>query len=180
MSATTTINILMTGAGAPGAPGILMCLQCSPSFEIVMADANPNAVGRWLHAEFETIPRAEEKGFIEELHSICQKRKIHVLLPLVTKELMPLATHKKQFEESGTEVLVSNVNSLEIANNKSRLYQFLERRGIDVPAYRIVQTADQLRAVEELGFPHKRVCFKPSISNGSRGFRIIANDMDEH
>src|SRR5207302_1619857 len=28
--------------------------------------------------------------------------------------------------------------------------------------------------------PDKRICFKPSVSNGSRGFRIIANDIDEH
>ena len=57
-----------------GAAGILKCLQFNPSFEIVMADANPDAVGRWLHAEFETISFANEKNFIETLLSICQRR----------------------------------------------------------------------------------------------------------
>ncbi|HEV8284960.1 MAG TPA: ATP-grasp domain-containing protein [Chitinophagaceae bacterium] len=181
MSSEKTINILMTGAGAPGAAGILKCLQFNPNFEIIMADANSNAVGRWLHAEFETIPFAHEKNFIQQLLSICQKRNIHVLLPLVTKELIPLAHHKKEFEELGTKVLVSNVDGLEIANNKGRLYQFLEWRGIKVPEYKVVETVDQFKiAVEELGFPAKRVCFKPSVSNGSRGFRIVANDIDEH
>jgi carbamoyl-phosphate synthase large subunit len=176
-----TINVLMTGAGAPGAAGILKCLQFNPNLEIVMADANPDALGRWLHAEFERIPFAHETDFIENLLSLCQRRHIHVILPLVTKELIPLARHKKQFEEFGTRVLVSNVHSLDIANNKSRLYQFLEWRGIHVPAYRIVETTDQFEAaVKELGFPANRVAFKPSVSNGGRGFRVLANDMDMH
>jgi carbamoyl-phosphate synthase large subunit len=176
-----TINVLMTGAGAPGAAGILKCLQFNPRFEIVMADANPDAVGRWLHAEFETIPLAHEKDFTEILLSICQRRNIHVVLPLVTKELIPLAHHKKDFDQLGTRVLVSDVDSLDIANNKSRLYQFLEWRGIPVPGYRVVETTVQFEtAIKELGFPGERVAFKPSISNGSRGFRILANDVNEH
>jgi carbamoyl-phosphate synthase large subunit len=178
---TAGINVLMTGAGAPGAAGILKCLQFNPNFEIVMADANPNAIGRWLHAEFELIPYAHEKNFIGQLLSISKKRHIHVVLPLVTKELIPLAQHSQQFEEAGTRVLVSRVDCLEIANNKSRLYQFLEWRGIPVPAYRVVDTVDQFKtAINELGYPANRVCFKPSLSNGSRGFRIIAEDIDEH
>ena len=120
MLPTNAINILMTGAGAPGAAGILKCLQFNPNFDIVMADANPNAVGRWLHAEFETIPYAGEKNFVEQLLSICEKRHIHVVMPLVTRELIPLAQHRKEFEAVETRLLVSKVDSLEIANNKSQ------------------------------------------------------------
>jgi len=180
------INVLMTGAGAPGAAGILKCLHSNPDLKVIVADANSNAVGRWLNADlqrdsFEKIPFAHEKNFIEELLSICERRNIHVLIPLVTRELIPLAQNKKKFEEWDTRVLVSNVDSLEIANNKSRLYQFLEWRGIEVPGYRVVDNIDQFKlAVEELGASQRSVCFKPSVSNGSRGFRVIANDMDEY
>jgi carbamoyl-phosphate synthase large subunit len=176
-----TINVLMTGAGAPGAPGILKCLQFHPTLEIFMADANPNSVGRWLHAEFDQVPFANEPDFIEKLLSLCIKRKINVLMPLVTKELILLAQHKAEFNDAGVNVLVSNVDSLEIANNKSRVYQFLEWRGIDVPGYRVVETVEQFEnAVKELGYPGKPVCFKPSVSNGSRGFRLMSADVDEH
>lgn len=175
------INVLMTGAGAPGAAGILKCLKLNPGIKVIAADANPNAIGRWLNGEFEKIPFAQEKNFIEQVLSICERRIIHAVLPLVTKELIPLAQNKKKFEELETKVLVSNVDSLEIANNKSRLYQFLEWRGIEVPKYKVVENADQFRlAVEELGASGKPVCFKPSVSNGSRGFRVIAKDVDEH
>jgi carbamoyl-phosphate synthase large subunit len=175
------INVLMTGASAPGAAGILKCLHLNPDLKVIAADANSNAVGRWLNAEFEKVPFAHEKNFVEELLSICERRNIHILLPLVTKELLPLAQHKKEFEAQNTKVLVSNVDSVGIANNKGRLYQFLEWRGIDVPKYKVVENIDQFKlAVDELNALAKHVCFKPSVSNGSRGFRVIANDMDEH
>jgi carbamoyl-phosphate synthase large subunit len=183
---TGGINVLMTGAGAPGAAGILKCLQLVPEIKVIAADANANAVGRWLNGNptgigFEQIPFAQEKKFIENLLSICERRNIHVVMPLVTKELIPFSQNKKKFEEQETKILVSKVDSLEIANNKSRLYQFLEWRGIDVPRYKVVENIDQFKsAVEELSQPEGRVCFKPSVSNGSRGFRIIANDIDEH
>src|SRR5262245_26598368 len=183
MTSEREINILMTGAGAPGAAGILKCLHANPDFKIITADANPNAIGRWLNGDqtgsaFEKIPFAEEKNFIEQLLSLCERRNIHIVMPLVTKELIPLAQNKKRFEEQETKVLVSKVDSLEIANNKSRLYQFLEWRGIDVPKYKVVENIDQFKsAVEELSASQKTVCFKPSVSNGGRGFRIIANDI---
>ena len=183
---TGGINVLMTGAGAPGAAGILKCLHSIPDIKVVAADANPNAVGRWLNGNpmgvgFEKIPFAHEKNFIEQLLAICERRIVHVVMPLVTKELIPFSQNKKKFEEQETKILVSKVDSLEIANNKSRLYQFLEWRGIDVPKYKVVENMDQFKsAVEELGSSEGRICFKPSVSNGSRGFRIIANGMDEH
>lgn len=174
------INILITGAGAPGAPGILYCLRQELNFNMVAADANPYATGKHLAEDFVTIPMASDPGFIDALVNICREKKIDVLLPLVTRELIPLSKNTAAFESAGTKVLVSSADSLEIANDKSRLYQFLEWRGIPVPAFRVVENVDQFReAVRELGYPSKTVCFKPSVSNGSRGFRIISSQVNE-
>jgi carbamoyl-phosphate synthase large subunit len=176
----TKINVLMTGAGAPGAAGILKCLFQNPDIHVTAADANPDAVGRRLVDDFVTIPFAHQENFIETILSVCREKNIHVLLPLVTKELIPLAQHVKELEASGVKLLVSSAESLEIANNKSRLYQFLEWRGIDLPAYRVVETIEQFEtAVKELGYPDKDICFKPSVSNGSRGFRILSNKINK-
>jgi carbamoyl-phosphate synthase large subunit len=170
----------MTGGGAPGAAGILECLRQDPSLHVTIADANPHAVGRYLHGDFSVIPRADDPAFIDRVLALCRQKNIHIVLPLVTRELIPLAQHTQVFELAGARVLVSTTESLEIANDKGRLYQFLQWRGIEVPAFRIVETIEQFKqAVEELGYPNQPVCFKPSVSNGSRGFRIINNAMDE-
>lgn len=170
----------MTGGGAPGAAGIIKCLQADKSVTITVADANPGAVGRYLSTDFEIIPYANDSSFTDVVLSLCRKKNIHAVLPLVTKELIPLAQRIKEFELAGTKLLISPLESLEIANNKSRLYQFLDWRGIPVPAFRVVENIEQFKiAVNELGYPARQVCFKPSISNGSRGFRIISEQINQ-
>lgn len=170
----------MTGGGAPGAAGILKCLAQEKSFHVTAADASNDALGKFLARDFEVIPPATEPSFAETLLTICQKRKIDIILPLVTKELLPLAAYKNEWEAAGIRVLVSPIASLEIANNKSRLYEFLQWRGMAVPDFRVVETVEQFKeAVKELGYPQQPVCFKPSVSNGSRGFRIISEQVNE-
>ncbi len=175
-----TINILMTGGGAPGAAGIVKCLHQESSFNVIAADACNNATGKYLAKNFVLIPRADDPSFIEAVLSVCRNKNIHAVLPLVTKELIPLSQHIKEFEMAGTKVLLSSTASLEVANNKSRLYEFLQWRGIRVPEFRIIETIEQFStAVNDLGYPSKQVCFKPSVSNGSRGFRIITEYINE-
>ncbi len=170
----------MTGGGAPGAAGILKCLRLSPEIRVTLADANPEAVGKFLNDDFVTIPPASDPGFTAAVHSICQQKKIQVVLPLVTRELIPLAQSIKTFEDTGTRILVSPAPSLEIANNKSRLYEFLQWRGLAVPEFRVVETAEQFQqAANELGYPKRPCCFKPSVSNGSRGFRVVSETINE-
>lgn len=179
------INILMTGAGAPGAAGIMKCLWHDPAINIIVADANANAVGRYLNNHpvgmgFEIIPLATDPLFAEIMISICRKENIHAVLPLVTKELIPLSQHTTEFQLAGAKLIVSPTASLEIANNKSRLYEFLQWRGMKVPEFRIIETIEQFKeAAHELGYPQKTICFKPSVSNGSRGFRIISPGLNE-
>ncbi len=177
----SAINILMTGGGAPGAPGIIKCLSQEANFTVIAVDANTNAAGRCLVKDFQVIPPAGDPAFIDTVLALCREKNIHIVLPLVTKELIPLSQHINEFELAGAKLLVSPVSSLEIANDKSRLYQFLQWRGMDVPDFHVVETIQQFEtAAGELGYPGKTICFKPSISNGSRGFRIISTTMDEH
>ncbi|MBP9104007.1 MAG: ATP-grasp domain-containing protein [Chitinophagaceae bacterium] len=175
-----TINILMTGGGAPGAAGIIKCLREEKSFKIFVADANADAIGKHLGDHFEKIPLADSPEFVDKLLSICKQHNIQIILPLVTKELIPLSSRINEFAAIRTKVLISPQSSLEIANNKSRLYEFLQWRGIKVPSFSIVETVEQFKeAVTALGYPEKQVCFKPSVSNGSRGFRIISERINE-
>lgn len=87
---SSTINILMTGGGALGAAGILKCLQQEKSFQITVADANPNAVGKFLNKApigigFETIPFANDDTFIDSVLSLCRKKKYSCHPPFSNK-----------------------------------------------------------------------------------------------
>jgi carbamoyl-phosphate synthase large subunit len=177
---TSTINILMTGAGAPGAAGIIKCLQQEARIQLTVADASENAVGKYLVNNFVQIPKGDDPSFVDAVLKACEEKQIHVILPLVTKELFPLSQHKHVFEAPGVKVLVSSEKAIGISNNKAACYQFLQQKGIAVPKHFVVKTAEKfIQAAQQLGHPQQPFCFKPSVSNGSRGFRIVSDAIDE-
>lgn len=174
------VNILMTGAGAPGAPGIIHCLKQDKQIQLTIGDADPNATGRFLHQSFFTLPKADDPDFIVKILQVCRDKSIRFVLPLVTKELLPLSQHNKDFLSKGIQVLVSKEESIRIANNKAICYQFLKDRGVRVPTFHVVRNVEAFKdAARSLGFPHKAFCFKPAVSNGSRGIRIVSDSINE-
>jgi carbamoyl-phosphate synthase large subunit len=174
------LNVLMTGAGAPGAPGIIKCLLSDPSINLLVADADPNAIGRYLHHQFIQVPMADDPQYTDKLLEICRDKKIDILLPLVTKELFPLSINKQAFELQGTKVLVSSAEAIRISNDKSACYRFLQTKGLELPGFHIARTTEEfIHAAYELGHPQRSFCFKPSLSNGSRGFRVVSDSINE-
>ncbi|HVF96449.1 MAG TPA: ATP-grasp domain-containing protein, partial [Flavisolibacter sp.] len=95
-------------------------------------------------------------------------------------ELFPFSKSKKEFAELGIRILVSSEEAIQIANDKSACYTHLQSNGIQVPAFSVVTTLEEFtQAADALGYPGKNFCFKPSISNGSRGFRIVSDGVNE-
>ncbi|MBL0310658.1 MAG: ATP-grasp domain-containing protein [Bacteroidetes bacterium] len=168
------IRVLMTGAGAPGGPGIIKCLQADKRIDLTVCDANASASGRFLNKEFFQCPPASDSGFSEFMLQKSRDLEVDVLFPLVTRELFLFAERKNEFAATGTKVIVSDKDALNTANNKSRLHQHLKSSGIMVPEFYVANTLEELEnAFSSLGYPQKKVCIKPSVSNGSRGVRII-------
>ncbi len=174
------INLLLTGAGAPGGPGIIKALKRSDKINLIVADADEFAAGRFLNDTFELIPRAEDMNFVAAMKRLCEKHKIQLIFPLVTKELFLLARHKEEFLQLGVRVIVSDDAMLQLANNKRKLYQHLQQNNLLVPEFYAVNTVEEFRmAAQKLGYPAKPFCFKPSVSNGSRGFRIVSDAVND-
>jgi carbamoyl-phosphate synthase large subunit len=164
----------MTGAGAPGGPGILLALCQDPQIELTVADANPYASGRALHPDFVQIPAASHPGYVAEMLSLCSEKQIQVLLPLVTRELELLSGHKAEFEAIGTRVVVSDAEKLHMANDKALLMQTLIAANIPVAECHTAHSGPEIEMfAKKLGYPQKMVCIKPALSNGSRGMRIL-------
>lgn len=174
-----TIKVLMTGAGAPGGPGIIKALKQGP-FHLFTGDCNPVASGRFLSENFVELPQAESDEFIPFMLQFCKANDIEVIFPLVTRELFKLAECKEEFLSQNIKIIVSDYNSLSVANDKGKLYKHLIQQQIAVPEFAVVSTLESLeKAVYDLGYPQKSVCIKPTVSNGSRGVRILQEDIDE-
>jgi carbamoyl-phosphate synthase large subunit len=175
------ITVLITGAGAPGAPGIIKSLRLvkERKIRIIGVDMDLESSGfamvdGWYKGEI-----AESKDFIPRIIGICKEERVDVVIPLVTNELMKFAKSVPEFEEIGTKVAISSPKGLEIANNKYLLMKICKENNLPTPRFYKVQSWGEFEdAVYELGYPKLPVCFKPPVSRGLRGFRILKEDID--
>lgn len=170
------LRVLVTACGAPGAPGIIKSLRLNGERSVWLfgTDMSEHAVGFSMVDSRQTVPPGHESdAFMAAIVDIVRIHSIDVVLPLSTYELIPLAKYRAQLEALGARVLVSPPDGLDIANDKAKLYaRFAAANWI--PQHRIVRSLpDFLEAIHALGYPETPVCFKPAISKGSRGFRIL-------
>ena len=170
------ISVLLTGCGAPGAPGIIKCLRNNGEREIriIGVDMNENAGARGMVDVFRIVPSAASEDFIRQVLDICKEESVDVVVPIVTRELIKFSRSKELFEDKGIKVSVMDPDMLEIANNKVNLLNALKAAGINCPEFKAASTLDQLKvAIRDLGYPDRPVCVKAAVGNGSRGVRII-------
>ena len=173
------LTVIVTACGAPGGPGIIKALRQvkERNIQIVGTDANPIASGLLLSDEAYVVPQGQSKSYIPTMFKLAKKIKADVILPLSGMELLPLSKNKEAFGDA--KVVVNKEHPLEIALNKKKCYEYLKGRGIPLPDYVVVHDYEEfVEAVHALGYPKKPVCFKPSVSKGQRGFRILREDVD--
>ncbi len=170
----------MTGAGAPGGPGIIRCLKEEKRLDLIAGDMDEKASGRYLVDNFIKLPAASESDFIDQVLKVCIENKIDIVFPLVTRELFKFSESIELFKDHGIDVIVSDFKSLSIANDKIALYKHLHENEITVPNFQVAKNSiDLLEAIYALGYPENPVVIKPGIANGSRGVRIINDSIDK-
>lgn len=176
------IKIILTACGCPGASTLIQMLKNNGEreIEIIGVDMDDQAVGRFLVDEFYQVPPAKSKEYIPSMLGLVEKEKPDLVFPESTFEVYPLARNREKFEALGTKVLVSDPEPIKIANNKYQMYEKLSKEtDIVLPEYRYPKDLDEfIDYVHQLGFPEEPVCFKPHVGKGSRGFRIIDNEVD--
>ena len=179
---TEDTTVLMTGAGAPGASGIVKSLRQNDErdIRIVGVDMDTTAYGFALVDESYTVPAGDDDDYVPRMLAIARQEDVDIVLPLTTAELGPLAAHKAEFEAEGVTVMVSDEEALRPANDKGELYAFLAEHDIDAaPDFRrVTDESEFVEAVEALGYPDRPVCFKRPVASGMRGFRVLDDSLD--
>ncbi len=166
--------LIPSGAGAPGFAGILHCLKQAPGIRVIAGDINNQAYGRQLADGFFQTPPSDHQEYSEFILAKALEHEASVVLPITTRELDPLSESVAHFSSHGIKLLVSPPQGLRIANNKARLYEYMEGSGQKPPVFRVVRTLSALmHAINELSPRGERVIFKPACGNGSVGFGII-------
>lgn len=174
--------VMITGAGAPGIKGTLYSLHENfdgRKIKTIGVDIREHVVGKYLCDKFYRIPPPSSQDFIPTLLSICEKEKVDVVLPQVTAELFELSKHKKDFENIGTRIAISNHDAIIRSNNKYELMKVSKKLGLPTPEFFLVNNFKDLeKYAMKLGYPENPVVVKPPVSNGMRGLRIINENIN--
>ena len=178
-----SLNVLITGAGAPGIAGTIYSLRNNyenRKFNIITTDVKDDVIGKFISDEFYIIPPASEsKSYLKALHNLCLQKNIRIILPQNTSELLLLASNKIDFEKINVKILISDKDAIEIANNKYELMKLCQENNIPVSKFKLVDNfEDLILNAKKLGWPNRKVVVKPPSSNGTRGVRIIDETID--
>jgi len=171
------IKVLITGVGAPGIAGTLYSLKKNfdnRKVTTIGTDLKEEVVGKYLCDKFYKVVHPKEKDYIDVMLNICEKERIDVLLPQTTAELFKLSKHKKNFENVGTKITISDYEAIRIANNKLKLTEIFKKLKLPYPEFYLASKFDELiEKAKKLGFPEKPVVIKPLESSGMRGLRVL-------
>lgn len=170
-------TILVTSASGSGFPSFGRYLKrLGKGFRIIGTSSERETMGFSFIDKGYFVSQPEDKNYVDDLLRICKKEKVIILIPIDPRELISIASNKDKFEKIGTLVLLSSLESIQIAEDKERFFVFCKEKGIPVPDFiKVKNYKDFRRAVFQLGYPEKAVCFKPTISSGSRGFRVLSS-----
>jgi len=175
------IKVLLTAVGCPGAVTMIRALKNNGErdIEIVGTDMRPEAAGRFFVDTFYTVPAGSSEAFIPRMLDIVQRERPDLILPQSSYEILPLARHRHEFQSLNSLPVIADPDAVERGGDKWLTYQALEGSGVPRPKSTLCKTIDAFtEAIHQLGYPEKRVCFKPPFSKGTRGFRIVTAEVD--
>ncbi len=176
------LKLALTAAGCPGAATLIRMFKANGEREVEIfgVDARADAIGRFLCDGFETVPAGASPDYIPALLGIVARERPDVLFVQSSHEVGPIARHRGAFEELGAKVLVAGPEAIDLCNDKAAMHAAMA--GLPVPQPRLLLPADLdafVAGAHELGYPGLPVCFKPPVSKGSRGFRVLSATIDK-
>jgi carbamoyl-phosphate synthase large subunit len=175
------LTILLTASGAPGTAALVRALRENGERDVrlVGTDMAELSIGRHLCDAFHITPAGTAPGFAEALVEICEQEHVDAVVPQSSYELLALAETRDRFGRAT--VLVSSPAAVRRSNDKAESYALLDVIGVRGPRWRRVRGGDAIAgAARELGYPDEDVAFKPLVSSGSRGFRVVSASADRH
>lgn len=170
------ITVLSTACGSAFMPGFFKCLNNNGerNIRIIGVDMQSDPSINFLVDKFYKVPSVSSDYYVDSLIDICKKENVDIFFPQMSMELLKILDSKERFEDIGVIVSISSGETLHIANNKLKLYQFMNRRNLQIPKYYLLDEISNLEKIcSMLGYPEKAVCIKITEGSGSRGIRII-------
>jgi len=139
-------------------------------YETIMVNCNPETVS----TDYDTSDKLYfEPLTVEDVLSIYEKEKpIGVICQFGGQTPLNLAA---ELEKAGVKILGTSVESIDLAEDRDRFREKMEKLGIPMPASGMASTFEQaVKIAEKIGYP---LMVRPSYVLGGRGMEVI-HDID--
>jgi len=140
-------------------------------YETIMVNCNPETVS----TDYDTSDKLYfEPLTVEDVLSIYQKEKpIGVIVQFGGQTPLNIAAELEKF---GVKIIGTSVNSIDIASDRGRFSQMMQKYGIPMPESGTAKNLEEaLVVVKRIGYP---LIVRPSYVLGGRGMEIV-HDEDE-
>lgn len=174
-------NVMITAAGlSPAGINTVLSLKNRVN-KIVGVDVDKNNAAVYYVDRFYTVPFAKNSRYIDIILEICKKEKISIIFPLTTEELLVLLKNINKLNDFGIKIAgETNLDVVKICNDKWLTNQYLKKNNCNVPlAFSPKNINELIKYAKGMNYPKKDIVFKPRITHGSRGFRILSENYNK-
>lgn len=162
-------NILITSASRKVSLVRNFKKALNNSGKIYAADINVNSPALYFADEYLIVPRSDDPNFINFIIDFCKKEDIKLIIPTRDEELILFSKNKKSFDEIGVNVMVSDVEAIEICQDKEKFINFCENNGFGIP-----MTFKNSESIKKEDFP---LFLKPVVGkSGQDTFKVDSFD----
>jgi len=155
------------------------------NIRIVGLAEDPDTPHQVILDAFYIVSSHEAPDYIVRLIQIIEKEHVDVIFPIVSEGLEGLMKNEALiFKKTGARILSSPLSSLQIANDKGRLYAFLQESNDPVlssltPVFVLADTKSSLiEAIQVIRNAGRTPCIKRLRGEDAAGFWVIDNSAD--
>ena len=146
------------------------------SGKVFAVNSHTNAPALYRADGYQLAPPIYSEAYVPFLLEFCEKEKIQLLVPLLDNDLPVLAAAKSQFAALGVYVLVPDLETSKLSNDKYSTYAFLQKNGLEtVPTFADLEEFRSAFSRAEINFP---VVIKPRWGMGSLSVYIADNEEE--
>ncbi len=121
----------------------------------------------------------DECEYVEFCLEFCKNNKIDIFVP--RRNLVAIVENATRFEEIGVKLFAdTNAEKIKMLSDKLSTYDYFKGMNFEcIPEIRVVHSVDEFaKAYKELKDIYSRVCYKLTVDEGARSFRVIDDKVN--
>ena len=172
------INILVLGVGGNVSQGIVTALRISKiPCRIIGACISADSLGLYMCDAAYISPRADDSSFVSWVADLCNKESVSIVFSGVEEVVFSLELNRLKLISLTSAIFISsNINQLNIANNKYLTVEWLKNNQLNYPKYAHYANLEDVHSlIRSCGFP---LIAKPNKGKGSIGIIKLLSEKD--